>query len=392
MSLTPIITFKAGQCTSSDSGPDFKITCNPTPGYLYLYIDEENEFTHLAWRPRSAPSTEPETDLIMLPTDGSFTPITKPNDIYTSPSNGRIFALKFSSSPDRHFFWLQSKNQHPNNKPNHWSDKDLKLGKIVNDLLQGNEVDVQEELASARRNNGNDDEDMEDAPPDNDLTRTSTGGAGAGATGGDIREEGEGARGGGADGGRANAPPANDAAAAVQNFLRSLGGQGAAGSGQSGAEQSVFTTLSDLMTPDICIATLADATPTYVDSLCSLLPPQILLLAQEADDLTDVDPTSETTSAAIEALTIEQKKDVLKRVFRSPQLHQSLGSLTMAIRDGGLPMVADSLKVKVKNGGLIRGGQMPLGEGQAVEAFLEGVKATVTEEDANDAGGSMDTS
>lgn len=189
-----------------------------------------------------------------------------------------------------------------------------------------------------------------------------------------------------------NAPPANDAAAAVQNFLRSLGGQGAAGAGQSGAEQAVFTTLSDLMTPDVCIATLANATPAYLDSLCSLLPPQILLLAQEADDLTDVDPTSETTSAAIEALTVEQKKDVLKRVFRSPQLHQSLGSLTMAIRDGGLPMVADSLKVKVKNGGLIRGGQMPLGEGQAVEAFLEGVKATVKEEDASDAGGSMDTS
>lgn len=185
-----------------------------------------------------------------------------------------------------------------------------------------------------------------------------------------------------------NAPPANDAAAAVQNFLRSLGGQG----GQSGAQQSVFTTLSDLMTPETCIATLNNATPAYLDSLCSLLPPQILLLAQEADDLTDVDVTSETASAAIEALTSEQKKDVLKRVFRSPQLHQSLGSLTMAIRDGGLPMVADSLKVKVKNGGLIRGGQMPLGEGQAVEAFLEGVKTTVKEEDANDAGGSMDTS
>lgn len=146
------------------------------------------------------------------------------------------------------------------------------------------------------------------------------------------------------------------------------------------------------MTPETCIATLNNATPAYLDSLCSLLPPQILLLAQEADDLTDVDVTSETASAAIEALTSEQKKGVLKRVFRSPQLHQSLGSLTMAIRDGGLPMVADSLKVKVKNGGLIRGGQMPLGEGQAVEAFLEGVKTTVKEEDANDAGGSMDTS
>lgn len=168
-----------------------------------LLLKHSTEFLHLAWRPRSAPSTEPETDLIMLPTDGSFTPITKHNDIHTSPSNGRIFALKFSSSPDHHFFWLQSKNQHPENKSNHWSDKDLKLGKIVNDLLQGNDVEIQEESDPAGRNNGNDDEDMEDAPPDNDLTRTSTGGAGAGATGGDVREEGEEAREGGADGGRA---------------------------------------------------------------------------------------------------------------------------------------------------------------------------------------------
>jgi 26S proteasome regulatory subunit N13 len=147
------------------------------------------------------------------------------------------------------------------------------------------------------------------------------------------------------------------------------------------------------MTPETCISTLQNATPAYLNSLCSLLPPQILLLAQEADDLTDIDVTSETASAAIEALTTEQKKDVLRRVFRSPQLHQSLGSLTMAIRDGGLPMVADSLGVKVKNGGLIRGGQMPLGEGQAVEAFLEGVKSIVKEGDEKAEGsGSMDTS
>jgi 26S proteasome regulatory subunit N13 len=185
------------------------------------------------------------------------------------------------------------------------------------------------------------------------------------------------------------APPANEAEAAVQNFLRSLQG----GAQPANAQQSVFTTLSDLMTPEICIATLNNATPAFLNSLCSLLPPQILLLAQEADDLTDVDVTSETASAAIEALTTEQKKDVLRRVFRSPQLHQSLGSLTMAIRDGGLPMVADSLGVKVKNGGLIRGGQMPLGEGQAVEAFLEGVKNTVKEEDERAEGSSsMDTS
>jgi 26S proteasome regulatory subunit N13 len=143
----------------------------------------------------------------MLPGDGTFSPLIS-SQARTSPTNGRIFVLKFSSSSSRHFFWLQSKNQHPDNKPNWYSDRDLKLGSIVNDLLQGAEVDVEAELAAVSRgpagNDGNDDEDMQDAPPtDNSLRRTSTGGAGADATGGDVREEGEEAREGGADGGRA---------------------------------------------------------------------------------------------------------------------------------------------------------------------------------------------
>jgi hypothetical protein len=88
---------------------------------------------------------------------------------------------------------------------------------------------------------------------------------------------------------------------------------------------------------------------------------------------------------------VAQKKDLLTRVFRSPQLYQSLGSLTAALRDGGLPMVAQAVEVKVENNGLVRGGNVPLGDGAAVEAFLEGVKRTVKEED-KDGGGSMDTS
>jgi len=183
----------------------------------------------------------------------------------------------------------------------------------------------------------------------------------------------------------------NDASDAVQNFLRSLGGAGAAPQQNQGG---VFTTLSDLMTPETCIATLNNASTSYLDSLLSNLPPQLLLLAQEADDLSTVEMDSSTAEAAIAALSIEQKKDILSRVFRSPQLYQSLGSLTMAIRDGGLPMVAESLKIKVTNGGMIRHGNVPLGEGQAVEAFLEGVKKTVKEEKSDEKadGGSMDTS
>lgn len=110
------------------------------------------------------------------------------------------------------------------------------------------------------------------------------------------------------------------------------------------------------------------------------LPPSLFLLAQEsADTYSSAEPSPETAKAAIEALSAEQKRELLARVLRSPQLHQSLGSLTVALRDGGLPMIAESLDVPVQNGGQIRGGSMPLGGGEAVEAFLDGVKRGVEE-------------
>lgn len=90
-----------------------------------------------------------------------------------------------------------------------------------------------------------------------------------------------------------------------------------------------------------------------------------------------VEPNAETASAALDSLSLDQKKALLKRVLRTPQFHQSLGSLTMAIRDGGLPSIGEALGIKLQNGGLVKGGSVPLGGGDAVEAFVEGVKKSV---------------
>ena len=169
-----------------------KVRPQPTPGYVYLYSEED--LMHFCWRPRSASLDEPEDDLIMFPSDGSFTPYQK------KQVNGRIFVLKFSSSSQRHLYWLQSKSQSANGDPSHFSSRDLKIGQVVNSLLQGEEVDVQQAVAEMRSGhppNDDDDATMEDVEGQGD------GGAGPGATGGDIRDEGEGAREGGADGGRA---------------------------------------------------------------------------------------------------------------------------------------------------------------------------------------------
>lgn len=176
-----------------------------TPGYLYLY--SEDELVHFCWRPRSAPHTEPELDLVMVPSDGSFTPF-QPSGKET-PTNGRVYVLKFSSSSQRYLFWLQSKSQHERGSPNWFSPRDLRLGEIINALLQGEEVDVQNEIANIPRrpSGGDDDETMEDVEgDDNDPGHNQgggSGGAGPDATGGDVREEGHESREGGADGGRA---------------------------------------------------------------------------------------------------------------------------------------------------------------------------------------------
>lgn len=49
-------------------------------------------------------------------------------------------------------------------------------------------------------------------------------------------------------------------------------------------------------------------------------------------------------------------------------------------------MIGEALGLKVRNGGLIRGGQMPMGGGEAVEAFVEAFKAKAEEEEKKDEG------
>lgn len=172
----------------------------------------------------------------------------------------------------------------------------------------------------------------------------------------------------------------------MQNFLRSLQGGASSISSQQqqqqqqsqGSYDKPFTTLAELLNTNTTIPFISSASPAQLDALCSHLPPSLFLLSQEsADSYSSSEPSQATAQAAIEALSAEQKRELLARVLRSPQLHQSLGSLTVALRDGGLPMIADSLNVPVQNGGVIRGGSMPLGGGEAVEAFLEGVKKGV---------------
>lgn len=207
----PIITFKAGMCDLDTSTEPARVKPRPTPGYIYLY--NEDDLIHFCWRVRSAPMHSPELDLVMVPTDCHFAPYQPPNPGASSDqprplTNGRIYVLKFSSSSQRHLFWLQSKSQSPQSDPSFFSPRDLKLGSLVDQLLQGEDVDVTNAIAGITSNRDADDgdetmEDVDDAGDGPDHAEGGSGGAGADATGGDVRQEGEEAREGGADGGRA---------------------------------------------------------------------------------------------------------------------------------------------------------------------------------------------
>ncbi|KAI9171544.1 Proteasomal ubiquitin receptor ADRM1 [Paramyrothecium foliicola] len=381
MPIAPIITFKAGQCEVDTSSKPFKVKPQPEPGYIYLYA--EDELIHFCWRERDEPLDEPELDLVMVPTDGSFLPYELDSSEQPSAkTNGRIFVLKFASSSQRYLFWLQSKPQGRIGDASYFSPRDRKIGEIVHLLLQGEEVDVTRELASVRNSSGGGDDDDDEVMEDLEGQRDShdhrgSGGAGPDATGGDVRDEGEESREGGADGARA-ASSAPDAAAAVRNFLNSLKGGPGLDSPQQQGSDVAYPYLNHLLPTSITVPMVDAASSEYLDTLLSFLPPAVLVLATGATDVGE--PTADAVEAAKASLSLDDKRSLLKKVMRSPQFHQALGSLTMALRDGGLPSIADALGIRVENGGYIPGGGMPLGGGQAVQAFVDGVQKTVQDE------------
>jgi 26S proteasome regulatory subunit N13 len=176
-----------------------------------------------------------------------------------------------------------------------------------------------------------------------------------------------------------------DANTIIQNFIKSMPG------GQSGAQESLFTTLADLLTSAYTIPFIESADMATVSRLLEYLPPSLISLAQEADEVVSTTTQDSTPiEASLQATTLEQKKDILRRVLRSPQFTQSLSSLTIALRDGGLPSLSEALSIPVRNGGFMRRGGVPLGGGDAVEAFLDGVKEHV-EKDESTEKNDMDT-
>lgn len=150
-----------------------------------------------------------------------------------------------------------------------------------------------------------------------------------------------------------------------------------------------FTTLQDLLPPSSTLPYIESADTETVDNLLNFLPSSLLLLAQDIGDVSNAEP--ELAEAIKQSLDLSQKKDILRRVLHSPQFSQSLASLTVALREGGLPSISEALEIPVENGGFMRRGGVPLGDGDAVDAFLSGVRDHVKERRSKQGHGGMET-
>jgi len=296
--ITPLIAIKAGKCNQDGTA----IMPSPEPGVLYVYMNPEDDHNlhHFCWKPRSA--VEPEDDLLVVPGDARLQP-------YETGPSGRIFVLRFSSSSQRHFYWLQSQSEGPS--PGSWSERDTEWVRRINKILHKT----------------GDDEEMGDAPIDS----------------AEIEQEGEQPRRGGEDGGRAP-PPQLDFASLLSQIQ-------IPGSSQ---QQAPTVSLHDLLSTANTTPLVEDMSQKTVDSLLSNLPPAIV----PAD------------------ANLGQKKLVLTKVLRSSQFTQGALSLTVALREGALRGVADSLRVPIALGEEATGAD-------PVEIFVDGVMREVDDEGEN---------
>ncbi|EPS42555.1 hypothetical protein H072_3488 [Dactylellina haptotyla CBS 200.50] len=325
--METLIKVKAGRCFP-DSSNSRRLVPSDVPGEIQIVLSRDDELLHFKWVPRSGHSDDGEEfDLLLFPGDASFVPYLNTTG---APSDGRVSVLKFLSSDQRHFFWYQVKNEGLG--AGEFSQKDWLITKKIDRLiLSGGDLEgvTDEELLADQM-----ELDDEAAP-----------------------SAGESSRRGGADGGRASdfQPPSTiptggqgqSQSDLVASLIRGISVPGGGSGGP--AQPRGFLTLPSLLQPT-AITTVLESKPLR-QKLLANLPPAL---------------TADVKSEF-------EEKDLLRKVLHSPQFAQATAMLTVALREGGLRGVADSLGVKLDlaNAGA-QGG---------VEIFVESIKKGAEGED-----------
>ncbi|OAD02977.1 hypothetical protein MUCCIDRAFT_73414 [Mucor lusitanicus CBS 277.49] len=105
---THLVQFNAGKCIVD--GTWIKPDTRKGQG--------EDRLLHLYWKERKTQSVA-EDDLIIFPDEAEFRQITQ-------CTTGRVYLLQFKTSNERHFYWMQSKND----------EKDKEVVERVNELIR----------------------------------------------------------------------------------------------------------------------------------------------------------------------------------------------------------------------------------------------------------------
>lgn len=97
MSSKTLLQFKAGRCFRD--GATNTVKPDATKGLVYM--EEEEGLLHFFWKNRATNSVE--DDLILFPGDAELLKVDE-------CTTGRVLVLKFKSSSQKLFFWLQESN------------------------------------------------------------------------------------------------------------------------------------------------------------------------------------------------------------------------------------------------------------------------------------------
>ncbi|KAI8334156.1 proteasome complex subunit Rpn13 ubiquitin receptor-domain-containing protein [Choanephora cucurbitarum] len=114
-----LVEFNAGKCVVEGSW------IKPDTRKGQIYMDQsDDQLLHFYWKERKNQST-PEDDLIIFPDEAEFIKVAQ-------CTTGRVYLLKFKTSNEHHFYWMQSKND----------EKDQEVVDRVNELIRDPEANM----------------------------------------------------------------------------------------------------------------------------------------------------------------------------------------------------------------------------------------------------------
>ncbi|KAK9370722.1 proteasome complex subunit Rpn13 ubiquitin receptor-domain-containing protein [Lipomyces kononenkoae] len=162
-----LLTFKAGRV---DFNPPSKhVKPLPQKGKITVSrsTDEDAPLLSFVWEPRGSSKNDPSVErdeLMIFPGEAEWLPVSQ-------CKTGRVYVLKFNSSSQRSFFWMQ--DPPAGDKLDEVSEADLKISTRINTLLEdvfADEVDITQDANESAAPNGADVEMADSTSPTNHTT------------------------------------------------------------------------------------------------------------------------------------------------------------------------------------------------------------------------------